>query len=95
MEHGSDGSRGLVTVHLCTIHGVAVRFHRVEMWTWYSGQLNMLRDGRWETVTLERRHVGAYATGGPPKPQPVVAETDNGRVPPHSKRGSRYGTATL
>ena len=95
MEHGADGSGRLVTVHVCAVSGVVVKFHRVQMWTWRDGRLGMLRDGQWESFRLERRHIGAYATGGPPKPQPVPVETDNGRVPPHSKRGSRYGTATL
>lgn len=52
------------TVHVCTLYGVTMRFHRVDIWYTRddTGRLYMLRDGAWESVLLERRHVGVYAT---------------------------------
>lgn len=46
----------------CTIMGPVMRWHRVESWYTVEGRGVMLyRDGRWELVPLERRHVGVYA----------------------------------
>jgi hypothetical protein len=61
MARDPDDSGRLVTVHLCTVNGVAMKFYRVETWLFRDGKLTMFRDGHWEHHPLERRHIGAYA----------------------------------